>query len=125
MAYRTAIDDYYVWGTSSNGQLGVGYLVQYDSPTSVSCPTTLSIENNSQTNFSLYPNPSHDKTILELGETFNQVTVSISNLQGKEVYHKDFHQTNQINLEFLLQAGLYLVNISTDNQLKTIKMFVE
>jgi hypothetical protein len=76
-------------------------------------------------NIILYPNPSKGKASIDLGETFNQVTVSISNLQGKEVYLNDFHQTNQINLEFLLQAGLYLVNISTDKQLKTIKMFVE
>ncbi len=87
---------------------------------------TLSIEDTLDAqNIILYPNPSNGKINIDLGKSFDQVTVSITTLQGKEVYQYDFHQTNQINFDFLLQPGLFLVNISTDNQLKTIKMFVE
>lgn len=73
----------------------------------------------------LYPNPSNGKSTVDLGEFFENVKVSISNIEGKMVYKNQYFQTNQIKFDLNLQSGLYFVGISTEKANKTIKMAIE
>ena len=71
-------------------------------------------------NFVAYPNPVKD--ILNLSYTQNISKVQVITLLGQEVMTKSFDSTSiQLDMS-TLTTGVYLVNITSDNQVKTIKV---
>ena len=74
-------------------------------------------------NFSYYPNPV--KNILNLSYTQNISGVQIFNLLGQQVMTKAIN-ANQSQIDMSsLATGAYLVKVTADNQVKTIKVFKE
>ena len=74
-------------------------------------------------NFAYYPNPV--KNTLNLSYTQNISNVVVFNLLGQEVLSKVVN-ANQSQIDMSnLPTGAYLVKITTDNQVKTIKVFKE
>lgn len=80
----------------------------------------LSSESFSIKNLKLYPNPVKD--ILNLSLDKEITTVSINNLLGQEVFTKTVN-SNETSIDVAgLAAGTYLVKVTSNNEVKTVKI---
>lgn len=80
----------------------------------------LSAESFSIKNLKLYPNPVKD--ILNLSLDKEITTVSINNLLGQEVFTKTIN-SNETSIDVAgLAAGTYLVKVTSNNEVKTVKI---
>jgi Secretion system C-terminal sorting domain/GEVED domain len=107
-------DTYYIqvdrWGTATPGTFG---LTVVDS-------NPLSSNSFSNKNFTYYPNPVKD--VLNLSYTKNISNVTVFNLLGQQMSSKTVN-ANQSKVDMSnLAAGTYLVKVTADNQVKTIKV---
>ena len=73
-------------------------------------------------NFKAYPNPVKDK--LNLSSEKNITNVSVFNLLGQEVMTKSAANLTEIDMS-QLHTGTYMVKVTADNQVKTIKVLKE
>ena len=86
----------------------------------VSTLGTTSFDNG---NFNAYPNPV--KNILNLSFTKTITNVSVSNLLGQEIMAKSIN-ANQSQVDMSnLATGTYMVKVTSDNEVKTIKVIKE
>jgi len=82
--------------------------------------------NESQINSKVYPNPFNDKLRIQLGQTLNEVHVSVVNLIGEVVYLNEFNNIDQIKLNLdYLNKGVYLLQIKADKNLISKKIVKE
>jgi peptidoglycan/xylan/chitin deacetylase (PgdA/CDA1 family) len=73
----------------------------------------------------IYPNPTSDgKFTITLPEITENVTISLSNVQGKLLYQKDTEGLKQIEFNQQLNAGIYLLRVSTNKFFVTKKLVV-
>ena len=85
--------------------------------------TTLSNSSFDNANFKLYPNPVKD--ILNLSYSNKIDSVKVMNILGQDVLVKSVG-TNQSQIDMSqLTSGTYLVKVTSDNQVKTIKVVKE
>lgn len=110
----TAGNTYYVqvdrWGEAANGTFGID-VIDNDP-----------LANNSFDTFGFiaYPNPVID--ILNLSYSKNIDKVQVINLLGQEVNTKSINTSNAKVDMSNLAAGTYLVKVTSDNQVKTLKV---
>lgn len=76
----------------------------------------------------LFPNPTHGNVNCEFLSTFASSTLTISNLVGQEIYHKDFGNVfpgdvTRLNTENY-QKGIYFLNFSNDSLSRSYKFIV-
>ena len=83
--------------------------------------TALNTDSFDTVNFNAYPNPVKDVLRFSSPETISEVT--IFNLLGQQVGAKKIN-VNQIDMSNLT-AGTYMVKITIDNKIKTIKVIKE
>ena len=81
-------------------------LIQSNKPIWGTCPTA-SIEDQTQLDISIYPNPTSNTLFISGNET--PIAVSIYNVLGKEVL--SIKNTNNINVQ-ALPSGVYVIRIS-------------
>jgi hypothetical protein len=85
--------------------------------------TTLSVDTFGNNGFSAYPNPV--KNILNISNSTEISKVQVVNLLGQEMIVKSMNETQgQLDVSEL-SAGTYLVKVTSDNQVKTIKIVKE
>ena len=97
------------YGTSADGEFQIS---AYD--------TTLATSGFENATFSYYPNPVRD--ILNLSYNKNITNVTVFNLLGQEVITKPVN-SNLSNIDMShLSKGAYMVKVTADNQIKTIKV---
>ena len=97
--------------------------------------STASIVNNdiSNLNLELYPNPtSTGEVTLKLNSNFMDKNASLElySLRGKRLVKQNLsvvEGVNSFNLKIgqTLTSGIYLIRVSTNNYIKTIKLIVE
>ena len=108
-----------VQGSSNNVNDGVE---AFDMPPSCVLGTS---EVDSNSNFSIYPNPSNGNisisSILDVGD----VTISIVDLNGRVVFTQnvELHNTVNINAESL-NTGVYIIQINGNNYAHTAKLII-
>lgn len=101
------------WGTSLDGEFLIS---AYD-------PSLLSNSSFENENFRSYPNPVKD--VLNLSYNKSISDVSVYNLLGQEVMTKSIN-ANQSQIDMsALTTGTYMVKVTADNQVKTIKVIKE
>ena len=110
-----------VTGKNNKGQLGDGTTTQRNSLTTISCyPSTLFTENFTINEIKVHPNPVKD--ILNISLDNEITTVSIYNLLGQEIITKSVNK-NETSIDVTgLSAGTYLVKVTSDNAVKTLKV---
>jgi choice-of-anchor B domain-containing protein len=83
--------------------------------------SALSVDDNSLSNFSLYPNPSINS--VELNSTNTPISeISIYDLSGKLLLSKKYNSEININLNISnLASGIYLLKINNKKSIKLIK----
>lgn len=82
--------------------------------------TTASLNDFSLEEFTIYPNPVKEKININGIESYENVTISIHNILGKQVKSIPNLKTNSINVEEL-NSGIYLIRIKNKSSSKTVK----
>jgi hypothetical protein len=85
--------------------------------------TTLAVDTFGTNGFSAYPNPV--KNILNISNSTSISKVQVVNLLGQEMIVKSMNETQGKLDVSELSAGTYLVKVTSDNQVKTIKIVKE
>lgn len=87
----------------------------------------LSIEDNTfGRKFMVYPNPSVGLSIIQLGESYNEVSVNIFNVLGNQVSAHTFSDTNVIDLNTQqFTAGVYFVKVVSGTKKATVKLVIK
>jgi hypothetical protein len=69
-----------------------------------------------------YPNPTTGHFSIHLGATYNDIRISMTDLSGKLVFEKSFAEGSIINLNIEEAAGLYLLQIISDDKKAVIRV---
>ncbi|MBN2778123.1 MAG: N-acetylmuramoyl-L-alanine amidase [Bacteroidales bacterium] len=77
--------------------------------------------------FKVYPNPNNGSFVLEIDNNHNEIFAEIINMQGQIVFAKTISKYSE-SVEFndlTISSGMYLLKLSSGENLKTIKMIVK
>jgi len=115
---------------SSNGSIvaiGAHYNDSGKGTTRVFKNATLSIKNNTfGSDFKIYPNPSFGVSKIQLGKNYNEVSVNVFNILGKQVAKQTHNNTNVIELNTQqFTTGIYIVKVQSGAKEATIKLVVK
>jgi hypothetical protein len=84
-----------------------------DSDPSLANCTSLSVEEFNQNDYILYPNPTNDNVFIKTNKNFGNVTLTITDMNGRKVYSKNVDLFGVIELNMRsFQSGIYVLNIN-------------
>ena len=88
---------------------------------------SLSVSDRDELNLSIYPNPALNNVSIEWNETdFGNVTITVTDLQGKQILKRDISEGNTINIDTSrLQSGLYFITLNTAIKRSIKKLVIE
>ena len=74
----------------------------------------------------VYPNPSCGTVTINLGQMIDDLTVSVKNTLGQEVYYSHYDSATKLNLQLDVPAGVYVVTLTSQQKsLAHIKLIKE
>lgn len=105
--------------TSDTNGVNRGHVKVFASP-------TLSLEQNSfGSHFSIAPNPSFGVSVIQMGEKYNAIELSVYNILGELVTTQKHSQTDSIKIDTRsLQSGVYLVKLQSEAKKATVRLIV-
>jgi hypothetical protein len=68
----------------------------------------------------IYPNPTDGDITINVSEVSQSINVTIRNIMGKVIQSKVYNSTNQLCIEIKDSPGIYIIEVSTDNGVKTL-----
>jgi len=74
---------------------------------------------------SLYPNPTDGLFKLDLGQMYNEITIKIADLQGREVKRQQVSNQQYLELELKEATGVYLVHVLSENEVISVIRLVK
>jgi hypothetical protein len=75
------------------------------------------------TSISAYPNPSNGKFTINLGQSYSETNVTITNVLGQQVSTSNYTNTQTLVVEINAAAGLYFATLKTnDGNQATLKI---
>ncbi len=74
---------------------------------------------------SMYPNPASDKFTLNLGDTYSNVRIDITDLYGRLVYQSETSNSEFLEINLEQVPGIYFVTIIADHTSTTLKLIKE
>lgn len=110
-------------GNNDSGQIGDGTTVQRNVFTALTCPiSNLSTAEISKVSNSLkvFPNPVHDNLTISFDE--NMTSVTIYNMVGQQVLTKTINASKTTVDVSGLSSGVYLVQVTSGKEVKTLKV---
>ncbi|MEM7371898.1 MAG: LamG-like jellyroll fold domain-containing protein [Bacteroidota bacterium] len=81
-----------------------------------------SIDNVFASQISVYPNPMQDKFTIDLGDTYSNVRIELTDISGRKIYAQSHSHTQRIDVHSQTQAGFYYLTISSDDNQATFKL---
>lgn len=69
-----------------------------------------------------YPNPTTGHFNIDLGASYNQVAVNITDINGRMVYNKVYNQQQLVELDLEGPSGVYFVSITSETKQAVIKL---
>ena len=85
--------------------------------------TTIGIlENSFGEALKVYPNPTRGNFSVRLGESLETVTVTITDINGRQIQNSDFSNTDQLNLTISEPSGVYLVTIQSGEKRAVVRL---
>ena len=92
---------------------------------SVSCNSNSINSNYHENSFSIYPNPANDKIVIETTQITKGGTLTIYNINGKELIKRQIRESKtQIDISNLA-SGAYFVKLITDKKVEVRKIIKE
>lgn len=77
---------------------------------------TLSNENYSSLNLTIYPNPSNGAFNINVPTYFkNELEVNVYSMTGQKIFTKNFSEKSVLNLDFEAESGLYFLELKDSN----------
>jgi len=82
-------------------------------------------ENDFGNTFIVYPNPTNGNFSIDLGNVYQNTTISIFDIDGKLIKKMSFQQTQIANMSVAAPAGVYLVKVSSGDKKATFTLVKE
>ncbi len=129
MDFRTSFSEAdYIGATIPTGVIDIIVLVaEFNGSPQVTARTltdlTLSVDQFSTTDFSVYPNPSSNGLVHIKSNTGDAMSVTIFDVLGKQVMNQTV-SNNRLNVASL-KSGIYIMKISQDNATVTKKLVIK
>lgn len=87
-----------------------------DTDPSLSNCTSLSVDEFNTSDYKVYPNPANDVLYIKTSKNFGEVTVTVTDINGRRVLSKQTQLSGQIEINISnLQTGIYILNINGDS----------
>ncbi|MCX7548449.1 T9SS-dependent M36 family metallopeptidase [Xanthomarina sp. F1114] len=84
----------------------------FDGPEFAAC-TTIGVEEFNTSSYQVYPNPTNGRLFIKTAKNYGQVTLSITDINGRQVLSKEVELFNQVEIDINnLQSGIYILNIN-------------
>ena len=83
------------------------------------------VENNFGNDLLIYPNPTNGNFSIDLGQAYNAVTITISDLNGKLIWSEKYKESQLMNLKLEQPTGVYLLKIESENNKAIIRVVKE
>jgi hypothetical protein len=80
------------------------------------------IQSNFENEPLLYPNPTNGNFSIDLGEHYSSVTVSITDLSGKQIQSTSYKNSQLLDLTLKQPAGVYFLVIESGNKKSTLRL---
>ena len=80
------------------------------------------VENSSDDKIVIYPNPTHGKFSVNLGESHSDINVRITDLNGRLIQSTNYKNTQFLNLTITEPTGIYLMFLESKKQKMIIKL---
>lgn len=80
------------------------------------------LENTFGSNITVFPNPTDGMLKIDMGETLAEFTISITDLSGKLLKQYAYKNTQMLELDLNVQAGIYLLTIISENKIAIIRL---
>jgi len=78
---------------------------------------------STSSSFTMYPNPTSGKILIDLGETFSETTITAHTILGQRVLNKSYNNSNSLHFNLEGNAGVYLLTlITSDGKSATFKV---
>lgn len=84
--------------------------------------TLLGIDNNFANNVSVYPNPTNGNILLNLGATYTDVTISVSNILGELISKESHNAAKEVFVNINTASGIYFIIINTPQYSTRVKV---
>ncbi|MCH8904922.1 MAG: T9SS type A sorting domain-containing protein, partial [Bacteroidetes bacterium] len=103
----------------ANGNYAV--IVSENGCTDTSVCYSVTVTGTSDTNYAssnshvfIYPNPYNGNVTIDFGNVYDHIRIKIFDIYGSQVFAKQSHHTDEINIKITGASGLYFVFIQTD-----------
>lgn len=96
----------------------------YSSDTCNNLGSRISNEDIADVKLNAYPNPNNGNFIINIENKSNSVSIEIYSLIGQKVFEKLNTNESEIQINNL-SKGMYILNLSSENTVKTIKIIVQ
>jgi hypothetical protein len=80
------------------------------------------IENNLGTTLEVYPNPTNGNITINIGAVYSNLIVTVRNVMGQELQTKNYDSAQLINLTMDGDAGIYFVELKTNDKTAIIRV---
>lgn len=87
----------------------------------ISCTSGI-IENSLSKETIAFPNPTTGEVTVNLNGIYDNVKISLLNIQGRLVLIEDYSSIDQFKLNISDEPGFYFLNIEADNEIATLKI---
>lgn len=89
-------------------------------------PTSVGfLENSFEKHLRAYPNPTKDALSIDMGKSYNDVTVIIRNKLGQDVLKKSYSAINLLQLRIPGETGIYFIEVSSSDKKAILKVMKE
>ena len=85
-------------------------------------PSVGLIENNFPLDPVIYPNPTDGYIFVDLKSAYNNISISLNDVNGKEITSKTFNQAKNFGLDIDQAAGIYFLTITAENKKAVFKL---
>ncbi|WP_179008644.1 T9SS type A sorting domain-containing protein [Winogradskyella forsetii] len=105
---------------------GSAFIFNINEPNTLPPLNTLSILGSDlETSIVAFPNPNQGNFTINLGNTYKQITYSVTNSLGQEIQKYQVQSSNKLSLNIDSERGIYFVNVSTDEGKSTVLKIIK
>ena len=82
------------------------------------------VDNTFQLKPILYPNPSDGIVSLDLRSNYNDVTIQLNDILGRQVMNRNYSEGKVFNLNITEEPGVYFLSVYTENRKVVFKLII-